>query len=45
MALLADPRLDLLITGEVAFDDLPAALPNLLAPGAPGLCTVVRYGR
>lgn len=43
MALLADQRLDALITDEVAFTDLPAALPRLLAAGAPGLCTVVRY--
>jgi threonine dehydrogenase-like Zn-dependent dehydrogenase len=41
--LLRDPRLDALLTEEVAFDDLPAALPRLLAPGAPGLCTVIRY--
>ncbi|TDR89022.1 threonine dehydrogenase-like Zn-dependent dehydrogenase [Enterovirga rhinocerotis] len=43
LALLADPRLDALITEEVAFADLPRELPRLLAPGAPGLCTVVRY--
>ncbi|WP_443136573.1 zinc-dependent alcohol dehydrogenase [Methylobacterium sp. Leaf399] len=43
MGLLADPRLDALITGEVAFADLPESLPRLLAAGAPGLCTVVRY--
>lgn len=43
MSLLADPRLDALITGEVDFADLPHALPRLLAPGASGLCTVVRY--
>ncbi|MBM3487806.1 MAG: zinc-binding alcohol dehydrogenase [Alphaproteobacteria bacterium] len=43
LALLEDPRLDALITGEVAFADLPAALPALLAPAAPGLVTVVRY--
>jgi threonine dehydrogenase-like Zn-dependent dehydrogenase len=43
LALLADPRLDALITEEVAFADLAAALPRLLAPGAPGLCTAVRY--
>ena len=30
-------------TDEVAFDALPAALPRILAPGAPGLATVVRY--
>ncbi|AWN49961.1 dehydrogenase [Methylobacterium terrae] len=41
--LLRDPRLDALLTEEVAFDDLPAALPRLLEPGAPGLCTVIRY--
>lgn len=44
LSLLADERLDALITDEVAFNDLPAALPRLLAPGAPGLATVVRYG-
>ncbi len=43
LALLDDPRLDALITAEVAFDDLPEALPRLLAPGAPGIATVVRY--
>ncbi|WP_407068065.1 zinc-dependent alcohol dehydrogenase [Methylobacterium crusticola] len=43
LALLADPRLDALITEEVAFADLPGALPRLLAPGAPGLCTAIRY--
>jgi 2-desacetyl-2-hydroxyethyl bacteriochlorophyllide A dehydrogenase len=41
--LLDDPLLDCLITDEVAFDDLPAALPHLLAAGAPGLQTVIRY--
>jgi NADPH:quinone reductase-like Zn-dependent oxidoreductase len=43
LALLADERLDALLTEEVAFADLPAALPRLLAPGAPGLATVIRY--
>ncbi|HEX8167578.1 MAG TPA: zinc-binding alcohol dehydrogenase [Beijerinckiaceae bacterium] len=43
LALLADERLDALITEEIAFADLPAALPRLLAPGAPGLATAVRY--
>jgi 2-desacetyl-2-hydroxyethyl bacteriochlorophyllide A dehydrogenase len=43
LGLLADDRLDVLLTGELAFQDLPAALPRLLAPGAPGLCTVIRY--
>lgn len=43
LALLADDRLDALITDEVPFEDLPAALPRILAPGAPGLATAVRY--
>jgi NADPH:quinone reductase-like Zn-dependent oxidoreductase len=43
LALLADKRLDALITDEVAFADLPGELPRLLAPGASGLATVVRY--
>jgi len=43
LALLADERLDALITEEVAFRDLPEQLPRLLAPAAPGLATVVRY--
>ena len=43
LELLADDRLDALITGEVAFADLPASLPELLAPGAKGLATAVRY--
>lgn len=43
LALLADERLDTLITEEVRFDDLPSALPRILASGAPGLATVVRY--
>lgn len=42
--LAGDDRLDALITGEVAFADLPARLPELLAPGAPGVTTAVRYG-
>ncbi len=43
ISLLDDPRLDALITGEVAFEDLPARLPEILAPGAPGIATAVRY--
>jgi len=43
LRLLADDRLDALITEEVAFPDLPAALPRLFAPGAAGLQTVIRY--
>ncbi|WP_204319427.1 hypothetical protein, partial [Escherichia coli] len=37
VALLADDRLDQLITEEIAFDDLAGAMPRILAPGAPGL--------
>jgi hypothetical protein len=43
LALLADERLDVLIGEEVRFEALADALPRLLAPGAPGLATVVRY--
>ena len=43
LELLADPRLDALITEEIAFVDLPRELPRLLAPRAPGLATLVRY--
>lgn len=42
--LLADPRFDRLLTEEVAFHALPAALPRLLAPNAAGIATRVRYG-
>lgn len=41
--LLRDDRLDALITQEVAFADLPRALEGILAPGAPGIVTVIRY--
>lgn len=44
LSLLAAPELDAVITSEVAFDDLPARLPSILAPDAPGLMTAVRYG-
>ncbi len=43
LELLEDERLDALITGEVPFRDLPAAMPGLLAPGAGGLASAVRY--
>ncbi len=42
--LLSDERLDQLVEADVAFRDLPAALPDILAPGAAGLAPVVRYG-
>lgn len=41
--LLCDPRCDALITAEVAFGDLPAMLPGILAADAVGLATAVRY--
>lgn len=41
--LLADDRLDALITQEVAFGELPAALAQILKPGAEGLATAIRY--
>lgn len=44
LELLADARLDALITGEIAFMELPRELPRVLAPGAPGLATAVHYG-
>lgn len=42
--LLADDRLDALITDEIAFADAPEKLPALFAPGADGLTAVLRYG-
>lgn len=42
LSLLADQRLDALISGESAFEDLPATLPALAAGEA--LCHRVRYG-
>lgn len=41
--LLADPALDALVTEEIAFEDVPAALPRILAADAPGLATAIRY--
>ncbi len=43
MALLADDRLDALITDEIAFRDLAERLPGLLAPGAAGLTAAICY--
>lgn len=43
MELAADDRLDALIDTEVAFDDMPARMPEIFAPGAKGLGVVVRY--
>jgi threonine dehydrogenase-like Zn-dependent dehydrogenase len=43
LELLADACFDALITEEVAFEDAPRELPRILAPGAAGLATVLRY--
>ena len=43
LTLLLDDRFDSVITQEVDFSDLPTALPALLANGAPGLATAIRY--
>ena len=43
LELLSNSLLDALVTDEIAFDDAPAALPRILAPGAAGLAPVIRY--
>lgn len=43
LELLADDRLDALITAEVAFPDLPGALGAILDGGPADVATVVRY--
>lgn len=43
MALLADDRLDALISDEIAFGDAPRRMPELLAPGATGLTAAICY--
>jgi hypothetical protein len=40
--LLADPAYDALLQGPTRFEDLPRAMPGILAPG--GLCHVITYG-
>ncbi|HEX5326112.1 MAG TPA: zinc-binding alcohol dehydrogenase [Acetobacteraceae bacterium] len=40
--LLANPAYDALLEGPTRFDDLPQAMPQLLAPG--GLCHLISYG-
>jgi 2-desacetyl-2-hydroxyethyl bacteriochlorophyllide A dehydrogenase len=44
MALLADDRLDALITDEIPFARAPERLAGLFAPGAAGLTAVICYG-
>lgn len=41
--LLADPAFDALLTGECAFEELPAVLPRLASGELPALCHLVRY--
>lgn len=41
--LLADPALDALIAPAVKFDELPARLPDILAPESGILCQLVEY--
>ncbi|MGN9908640.1 zinc-dependent alcohol dehydrogenase [Phytohabitans sp. LJ34] len=43
LELLADPAFDALLTGESAFDELPAILPKLAGGELPALCHLVRY--
>jgi threonine dehydrogenase-like Zn-dependent dehydrogenase len=42
LELLADPIYDALLDGPTRFDDMPEAMPRILAPG--GLCHVITYG-
>jgi threonine dehydrogenase-like Zn-dependent dehydrogenase len=43
MALLDTAALDRLVAEEIAFEDAPAEMPRILAPGASGLAPVIRY--
>jgi len=43
LSLLADPALDALITGESAFDELPAVLARLASAPGDELCHRIRY--
>jgi hypothetical protein len=43
LRLLADDRFDALLGEEIPFAGLPAALPRVLAPNAPGVGAYVRY--
>lgn len=42
LALLEDGRYDALVDGPTRFEDMPAAMPRILAPGS--LCHVIDYG-
>ncbi|MEM6678639.1 MAG: zinc-binding alcohol dehydrogenase [Pseudomonadota bacterium] len=43
LALCADPRLEAVVSEEVDFSALPGQISRLLAPGAPGIATRIRY--
>jgi threonine dehydrogenase-like Zn-dependent dehydrogenase len=43
LRLLADDRFDALVSGEHAFEELPALLPRLAAGELPALCVRIRY--
>jgi threonine dehydrogenase-like Zn-dependent dehydrogenase len=43
LALLDDPALDALLAPPVAFEDLPARLPDIFGPQADARCPVIRY--
>ncbi len=43
LALLCNDAFDALITGELAFSDVPDHLPRVLTEGSSGLMTVLRY--
>ena len=42
LELLTDARYDALLDGPTRFEDMPHAMPRILAPG--GLCHVITYG-
>jgi threonine dehydrogenase-like Zn-dependent dehydrogenase len=42
LELLAEPRYDALLEGPTRFEEMPEAMPRILAPG--GLCHVITYG-
>ena len=43
LTMLADPALDVLMTGESAFEDLPEVMAQLAAAGGDTLCHLIRY--
>jgi hypothetical protein len=43
IGLLADARLDALLTQPIAFAELPRRLPDILGPGSGILCPVIAY--